>query len=204
MATVGLELQPCCGNRTGIGVYTFEIAKRLYNEKNISFCGRIFDFLEKSGKFQEDIPFPVYIFPYLKYGVYRRIWSYMPVAYRRFFPTTDLSIFFNYIVPPKVDGKVITTIHDLAFIRFPETLDKRNLTRIQRDIDRSIERSQKIMTVSEFSKKEIVECLKVPHENIVVIPSAPSISINNTFSPVIEERYHVLKPFILYVGTIEQ
>ena len=32
---VALELQPCCGRRSGIGVYTYELAKRLRSENGL-------------------------------------------------------------------------------------------------------------------------------------------------------------------------
>ena len=41
---VALELQPCCGQKSGIGNYTYEIAKRLQNTDEIHFEGNIFDF----------------------------------------------------------------------------------------------------------------------------------------------------------------
>lgn len=203
MKTVGLELQPCCGNRTGIGIYAYEIARRLFNSDELQFRGRVFDFLKCNSALLDEIPFPVDCCPLLKYGVYRRIWKYVPIRYDKFFPVTDLSIFFNYIVPPKVEGKIITTIHDLAYIRFPETLDRKNLVRIEKDISRSIECSQKIITVSEFSKQEIMECLHVMGEDIVVIPSAPSIGQDILCPENVMLKYRIHPPFILYVGTIE-
>ena len=41
---VALELQPCCGRRSGIGVYTYELAKRLRSENGLEFCGNLFNF----------------------------------------------------------------------------------------------------------------------------------------------------------------
>ncbi len=89
------------------------------------------------------------LFPY---GVYRRIWRFLPLYYESFFPTkADLSIFFNYVVPPRIAGKVMTFIYDMTFFRFPETMDARNRRRLDEGLRRSIARSDRLLTISEFS-----------------------------------------------------
>ncbi len=40
---VALELQPCCGKRSGIGTYAYELAKRLNNRDGLEFCGNLFN-----------------------------------------------------------------------------------------------------------------------------------------------------------------
>ncbi len=198
MAQVALELQPCCGKRSGIGTYTYELARRLQSNEELTFCGNLF------GKGElETLPFPVRRFSAVPYGVYRRIWHTIPVSYSFFFPKTDLTLFFDYIVPPKVTGKVITTVHDLAFVRYPETMSKRNLKRIQQDIVYSLERSEQILTVSQFSKEELVSCMGVEPDRIAVIYNAPSISQEIVDAQKLLDRYHITAPYLLYVGTIE-
>lgn len=198
MATVALELQPCCGARSGIGTYTYELTRRLRSDTEVTFCGNLFG---KSAL--ETFPFPVRQFPSIPYGVYRRIWHILPLRYNSFFPEADLNIFFDYIVPPRVAGKVITTVHDLSFIRYPETMSKRNLKRIQKDIVYSLERSERILTVSQFSKEELTSCMGVDSDKISVIYNAPSISPETADAQIIKNKYHITFPYILYVGTIE-
>lgn len=198
MAQVALELQPCCGKRSGIGTYTYELASRLYSDEDLSFYGNLFGNEEL-----ESLPFPVRRFSRLSYGVYRRIWNYIPLSYRHFFPAADLTIFFDYIVPPRVLGKVVTTVHDLAFMRYPETMNRRNLKRIRQDIVYSLERSDRILTVSQFSKEELISCMGVERDKISVIYNAPSISDKLVDVKTLLERYQITSPYLLYVGTIE-
>ncbi len=198
MAQVALELQPCCGKRSGIGTYTYELARRLQSNEELTFCGNLFGKGELEG-----LPFPVRRFKVMPYGVYRRIWHIAPLSYSMMFPRADLSIFFNYIVPPKVFGKVMTTIHDLTYLRYPETMDKKNLKRIEQDIQKSVERSDHILVVSEFTKQEVVECLHVQPEQISVVYNAPSVSNTLLNWENVGTRYHITKPYLLYVGTIE-
>ena len=127
--TVALELQPCCGKRSGIGVYTYELAKRLQDDERLHFCGNMFNFCGRNDNSEmlRDIHMPINESRMFPYGVYRRIWNCLPVDYARLFPQkADLSIFFNYIVPPRITGKVMTAVYDMTFLRFPETMDARN------------------------------------------------------------------------------
>lgn len=205
MAQVALELQPCCGNRSGIGIYAYELAKRLINDEKLNFSGNLFNFLGKNDvkELFLNIKFPIYTQECLPYGLYRRIWNFIPVNYSTMFPKADLNIFFNYIVPPKISGKVINTICDVTYLRFPESMNEKNLSRITKNIDYSIERSDSIITISEFSKNEISELLKVSKEKISVIYCAPSFSEYKVDFVKIKNKYKISSPYLLYVGTIE-
>ena len=203
---VALELQPCCGSRSGIGVYTYELATRLRNGDGMTFHGNLFNFLGRNDNRAalEGIDMPIterHMFPY---GIYRRVWNWLPIPYAMFFPErADLTIFFNYIVPPRISGRVITTVCDMTYLRCPETMNKRNLKRILDGIDYSVKRSSRVVTISEFSKREIVELLGVPEEKVRVVPSAPNISEDMIAFEDVKAKFGIEKPYILYVGNLE-
>lgn len=202
---VALELQPCCGNRSGIGTYTYELARRLRNEDGLSYQGNLFNFRGRNDNRASlsGISFPISENRSMPYGVYRRIWGRLPLSYNSLFPPADICHFFNYIVPPRITGKVITTIHDMTYLRFPETMDKKILQRITKGIAHSVEVSQKIITVSQFSKREIMELLGLPAERIAVVYNAPSLSGETAEPGVLAREYKIRAPYLLYVGTIE-
>lgn len=202
---VALELQPCCEKRSGIGTYVYELASRLADRDEIEFCGNLFNFLGRndntaslegiSMSIQENRLFP--------YGVYRRLWTFFPIPYDMLFPKAPLSVFFNFIVPPCVSGKIITAIHDLTYIRFPETMDRRNLRRIQAGIEDTLARTDRILTVSEFSKREIQTLLGVPEEHISVVYNAPSFTEKAADFFAVAQKYALHEPYLLYVGNLE-
>lgn len=202
---VALELQPCCGNRSGIGTYTYELARRLQDGDGLEFVGNVFNFLYRNDNTSalNDIEMPIRVQPCMPYGVYRRIWHAVPVSYNAMFSLADLNVFFNFIVPPRVRGKVITVIYDMTYLRFPETMNKSNLQRIRRDIARCVEHSDKIITISEFSKREIQTLLQIPEEKIEIVYSAPSITTEVTSFQMLQKRLNVKQPYLLYMGTIE-
>ena len=205
-AKIALELQPCCWDRSGIGTYTYEIATRLRDNEDMKFCGNLFNFCGRRDNTEalKGLGMPVRENRILPYGVYRRIWNWIPIPYQCLFPgKADISIFFNFIVPPHTKGKILTVVHDLTYLRYPETMKCSNLRHLERGIASSIKRSDKILTVSEFSKKEIQELLHVPAERIAIVPNAPSLPEGYADYREICRKYGIHGPYILFVSTIE-
>lgn len=203
---VALELQPCCWDRSGIGTYTYELAKRLVDKEGLEFCGNLFNFLGRENVEEQldGITMPVRENRLFPYGIYRRIWNNVPIPYRTLFPgEADLSVFFNFIVPPHISGHVITVVHDLTYIRYPETMKQSNLEHLKRGISYSVERSDKVITVSEFSKREIQELLAVPEEKIEIVYNAPSLISEVADYDTVSQKFNIRGDYIFFVGTIE-
>lgn len=208
---ISLELQPCLKNRSGIGIYTYEISKNLQKYQDIDLCGDIFNFINRNDieKDIEGLNFNKNIFSLFPYGVYRRIWHYMPIKYNWLFnDKSDIYHFFNFIVPSRIQGKVITTIHDMTYELYPETMHKNNLKRIKDDIEYSVNRADKIITVSESSKKDIMRFLNVDESKIEVVYNGVEYDrFNKTYTEVekstVREKYNLPENYILYMGTLE-
>ncbi|UCD94199.1 MAG: glycosyltransferase family 4 protein [Candidatus Zixiibacteriota bacterium] len=66
----------------------------------------------------------------------------------------------------------IVTIHDVAFMENPEWFSRRFARFYRYVIPRIAKSADKVVTVSEFSKREIIRLLHVPHEKIIVINDA--------------------------------
>lgn len=88
----------------------------------------------------------------------------------------------------------------MTFIRFPELMKESNRRRIEKDIQYSVERSDRIVTISDFSKREIVELLHVPEEKIDIVPLA-SLDIVGWDRTM--ERNKTDDPYILFMGNVE-
>ena len=206
MKTVALELQPCLGNRSGIGTYAWELSRRLQDDAELHFCGAAYNFLGRRNRSAEldGIRMPVIEGRILPYWAYRRIWNIIPIPYNWVIPTkADLHVFFNYIVPPHIKGKVLTTVCDMTWLRFPETMAAGNRRRLTDGLERSVRAADRIITISEFSKREITDLLSVPADRVAVVPCAARCSDASVPFEAIAEKYGVRQPFLLYVGTLE-
>lgn len=208
---VALELQPCLGEKSGIGIYTYELAKCLQENKDIELIGNIFYMGKREGvRNQIDaLKFNTSICPLMPYGVYKRLWKQLPISYHRFFTKrTELMHFFNVIIPPRIEGKVINTIHDLTFCLYPETIDQKHLKFLHSNMKQSVERPDKIITISENSRHEIIKHLHVdPNKIEIVYPGVDPLLYQHVLNikeiEQVRERYKLPQNYILYMGTLE-
>lgn len=103
--------------------------------------------------------------------------------------------------------KKIVTIHDLIFLRFPQYY-----TFFDRKIHfwkfkKSTEKADLIIAISEQTKRDIVEFLKIPEEKIRVVYQGCHQAFkdhqSDEFLNSVKEKFQLPDRFILNVGTIE-
>ena len=114
----------------------------------------------------------------------------------------------HYVLPPLTPCKAVVTIHDCIHLRFPQYLPNRlGYAYARASMWMATHRSDRILTVSEASKRDILDYFRVPPEKIDVIyngiderfgQSPPEDDIAR-----IRERYQLNDPFILYAGNIK-
>lgn len=99
----------------------------------------------------------------------------------------------------------VVTIHDLIPYIMPETVGPGYLQRFLRDMPSIIYNCAGILTVSEYSKRDILKFFSFyPKEKIFVTP----LAANSNFKPLIkadcksyvQKTYNVSTPYILYLG----
>ena len=108
----------------------------------------------------------------------------------------------------KTSIKSLVTIHDLIFIRYPHFFNTTDRKIYFKKFQSSCKRADKIIAVSEQTKKDIINFFSISKEKIHVVYQG----CNQVFQNKIENNdiKHVLKKhkmpqdFLLYVGTIEE
>lgn len=102
-------------------------------------------------------------------------------------------------------SSVVVTIHDLIPYILPETVGRGYLQRFLRDMPLIVSNSKIILTVSEYSKRDIMKFFPfVNEEKIFVTP----LAANKSYKPLnksncveyIKNKYSISSPFLLYIG----
>ncbi len=100
----------------------------------------------------------------------------------------------------------MVTVHDLAYLRLPDRLPTGRRRYFAALTRASVRRASRVLAVSESTKRDIVELLGVPPEQIAVTP----LAADRSFRPVTGEALEVflgeqgiVRPFVLSVGTLE-
>ncbi len=228
MRKVALNLQPLAGDHiTGIGTYAREVVRRLSRDLQkgdyATIEGHVFDFL---GRNKAEImvrqhietpktkPFSVKTCKIMPLGLLIRMKKLGNIVpYHRLMKSdADITVFFNYLIPASLKGPSIITVYDMVCHRFPETMDQRNRKLLTKHLPESCAKADLIMTISEFSKREIVDCLGIPEQKIRVAYCGVNTKIYTPLCDEIEftenekrlaRKWGVAEPFILYLGTLE-
>lgn len=114
----------------------------------------------------------------------------------------------HYVVSPLTRVPFVVTIHDCIHLRFPQYLPNRLAHTYARTMMRSsARRSERVLTVSEASRQDILHYLHVPPAKVEVIHNALDERLAAEPTPEalaeVRGRYQLESPFILYAGNIK-
>ena len=130
----------------------------------------------------------------------------IPLALRR----EGVTLFHapHYVLPPLVTCPSVVTIHDCIHLMFPQYLPNRLAHTYARiSIALAARRADRIITVSESSKRDIMRFVDVPARKIDVIYNAydERFGIEPGEEDVVRvrERYQLHDQFVLYAGNVK-
>jgi alpha-1,3-rhamnosyl/mannosyltransferase len=203
---IGLDGQPLIKPRTGVGHYTFELARALAALRPEDS----FELIAPAA-FPASISHETETIPNLRMvGVepnvlMRRWWS---IGLSRYLRRARLDLFHgtNYQLPlMNARGKVVT-VHDLSIFTHPETHDARVARRARRRLPMFLRAASHIITPTQAIKDELAARFNLDPARITVTHEAPRRSffpVNREDTADVRQRLGIENEFILCVGTIE-
>jgi len=141
-------------------------------------------------------------YPFVKYGNLRsHFWE--QVNLHSFLKKNNNPLLLNFTgLGPVYYKNQFSTIHDLGFMRHPEWFSSAYRYYYKALTPIMAKNARKIITVSEFSKKEIVTLLHKQPNDIIIAGLAPSkLTSDSDEKPV--PHYDLPKKYILAVSSIE-
>ncbi|MBN1311091.1 MAG: glycosyltransferase family 4 protein [Anaerolineae bacterium] len=110
-------------------------------------------------------------------------------------------------IPPLGGGyRKVITIHDLAFLLYPDILTADSRRYYNQQIQAAARSADHIIAVSEATRRDVLEMLNVPTEKVTVIPEAAGARYEP--APAVEilrvkTAYNLPEKYILFLGTYE-
>ena len=98
--------------------------------------------------------------------------------------------------PWRAAGPLVVTVHDLAVLRHPEWFNRWTATYSGFAVPRVLRAATRIIAVSDFTRRELIDLLSVPEAKIRVVPNA----VEPVFVP---EGPRAAGDYVLAVGTLE-
>lgn len=113
----------------------------------------------------------------------------------------------QYIAPLVCSARVVTAIHDVSFAVLPETFPLKDRLLLNLFIPLSASSASKVITLSESSKRDLIERFGVASEKIAITPCGVDETMRRVEDPQIIsdvlQRYGITPPFILSVGVLQ-
>jgi glycosyltransferase involved in cell wall biosynthesis len=138
--------------------------------------------------------------------------SITPVRYAFFYPLQSWGKRFDvfhaqFSLPPLLRSRSVLTVYDLSYEWFPQFFHRRILAQMKLLVPWSCRRADHIITISESSKRDLVEIYGLDPERITVTYPGPAENCKPMDSGQARDRlrqaYGIAAPFILYVGNLE-
>jgi glycosyltransferase involved in cell wall biosynthesis len=199
---IGYDVTSLVGLCTGVGNYTRHLLIHMLA------LGGDHGFLLLSNRAEATVDFPdsARVRPMIQPFPSRMLWmqSVLPRLLREL--QLDVCHYPNSIGPLASPCRYVVTIHDMTLSFLPQFHPWRKRMIVRPLIPLVARRAERIITVSEHARDDIVRLLRVPRTQVVVIPEAAAPMFQVT-SPVaqaqVRARYNLRGPYLLYVGTLE-
>lgn len=214
---IGIDANWAIYEKAGIGKYSENLIKNLlkYDTKNEYVL--FFNFFFNQGKHQSEIK------NLIKDSKKKVTVKFVPLPgkVKEFLFQTKLpasSIYSEKIdlyfspyfggIPQNGWEKMVVTIHDLVFLKFPSHAGKDLSKFYLKKTREAVDKCQKIIAVSEATRKDLIKLLKTPEEKIQVIYEGRSeefkpIKDQKTINTRLKKYGLSYGEFILSVGTLE-
>lgn len=190
----------------GIGWFSYQTIKRIVEKHPDIHFYFLFD-REFSPEFIfADNITPIIIGPPARHPILIYYWNEwaVPNLLNKLFP--DVYIAIDGLISKRAKYKQYAVLHDLNFVVFPEYLTYSVKKLYDYFLLKNIHYANRIGTVSQFSKSEIIKYLNYPENKIDVVYSASNLSeienINKEDNLQIKKKFTFGKDYFIYVGSI--
>lgn len=200
---IGFDGTPLLGQRSGVGYYTSRLLTALANIHPDwdywLYSNRPFNGLEAELCHTQKM---VRLFPHSRW-----VWMQMILPFLVRQSGVDLCHFTNSLAPLWSRVPFVLTIHDASLFLYSQYHPRSRLLAMRSLIPLLARQASAVITVSEQSRTDLQQVLKVPaHKLFVIHEAAP-----HSFQPVtntgqrarIRQKYHLPPRYILFVGTLE-
>jgi len=140
-----------------------------------------------------------------------KIWQlgFNPVS--KLLPQINIFHAWEWQLPPDKNLPLIVTIHDLAMLHFPKAAHPEILAKHQQSWRRIADSGAHIIAVSQATKTDVINLLKIPLYRIHVVHEALPTELFNLTRQMSEQQLEKIKarlqpsgkPYLFFVGTRE-
>lgn len=211
MTTIAIDYTPALRQRAGIGRLIRGQVKALIDldpgyDVRLFVVGRVADDERRSA------PLPLHTTPIDERNMVR-LWHRLDIPFPRvdWFTGSSLDLLHatDFVLPPSAARRKVLTVHDLAFLFYPDAAMPTLHRYLNVVVPRSVRRSDGIIADSHHTRNDLIEQWQVPADLITVVQGAVD---HDLFRPVVDEareravrsRYEIGDaPFVFALSRLE-
>lgn len=211
---IGIDYTSAVHQTAGIGRYTREMVKALAQHSAGQTSPQYHLFVAEAA----GCPPPVDLSPPFSWHPTRlterwlgRLWYrlHLPLPIERWTGPLDLFHAPDFVLRPTRPGaRTLLTVHDLSFVREPDSVMPGMSRHLNRWVRRSVAQADHVIAVSNATAHDMIELYGTPPDKISVLYHGVTPEFRPNDDPArlaaIRAKYHLgQRPFILSVGTIQ-
>lgn len=198
--------------KVGIGEYAFELLQQF----------KKFSQPKTDGPLVQNIQFQIYLkdkprpempkesqnWKYIIVGP-KKLWTQfgLPLYLYTHFPRPDVFFTPTHYAPRFSPVMTAISVMDLSFLHYPELFAKKDIYQLVNWTKYSAHNADKIFTISNASKNDILKEYKKPEEDVIVTYPGVKDEVKNMKNELtkkeLEEKFAVVGDYILFVGTLQ-
>ncbi len=209
MCSIALDYTPAYEQTGGIGRYVRELVTALAREDQHTDYRLFVAGVSRRGLSAPPASNFVWTPTRISNRWLARIWhrARLPVQVETFTGPVDLFHATDFVLPPtRRRTRTLLTVHDLSFVRVPETASLRLRDFLDRVVPESVRRANHILADSEATKADLVSLYNASPDKITVLLSGVGAHFRRASELsvlTIRNRYNLHRPFIFSVGTVQ-
>ncbi len=114
----------------------------------------------------------------------------------------------QYTAPVACAGvPLVVTVHDVSYLSHPQYFAPFRRRQLRLTVKRTVRQAAKVLAVSEFSRKAILDAYGIDESKVVVVPNGTSARFRpmarEAAAGAVRERFGISGPFVLTVGDLQ-
>lgn len=202
-----IDVSAAVHSKAGLGRYASSLARALVDEEP----GRLALFYNRSARAQlpeylEAVPSRTVHAGYKPWRMAVWLGHLFGLSFRRLVPDARLFHATEHLLPPLGGVPTVLTVHDMVFKLFPQHQKRLNFWYLNAAMPLYCRRADAIITVSDWSKRDLVQHYGVDPAKVTVVYEAAA----EEFVPaapqavdLVRSLYQLPQQFAIHVGTIE-
>jgi len=192
-------------NKVGTGQYTYSLLSQWQEKASVNNQFRIY----LNSPARPEMPAENKYFRYSIFGP-AKFWTQFALPIKLLFEKNKPDVFFSpaHYAPRFCPIKSVVTVHDLAYLTHPQDFRQKDFQQLKNWTKYSVNQADKVIAVSENTKKDLKKFYRLPAEKISVVYNGYDrnrfhLNLSAGETKKVQKKYHLPEKYLAFLGTLQ-